>query len=203
MKRQIFQIISNIFHPLLSMVLATVMLVTVTPLVVWPSVFKWFIVGEVAFYSMLLPSLIIVLLSKFGIIKNGVALRDRKDRIIPLGIQVVAYYFQAYTLSFQGIPSWALQYYYGAFLLASVCFVISIWWKISAHAAANASMATAALLLYYQFPNILPLILPLFFIVMTGFISSIRLYLGRHTLAQVACGALAGTVCMILGGLFV
>ncbi len=161
---------------------------------------RWFLVGEVSFYSMIVPSFIIIMLAHFGIVKNGVALRDRKDRIIPLGIQIGTYFIQALALQNQGLPSWALQFYYGAFLLALLAFVVSIWWKISAHAAGNAALATAWLVLYYRFPLLIPVYMPILWIVLTGLVCSIRLYLGRHTLGQVSAGALAGILCMLLGG---
>lgn len=200
MKVKIFQFISNLFHPLLSMTWATAFLLLFTPLVVLPSGVRWFLLLEVAFYSMVVPSLIIILLSYMGVVKNGVALRDRKDRIIPLGVQIITYALQAYALQQQGVPSWGLQFYKGAFLLALVAFVVSIWWKVSAHAAGNAALTTALFVLYFRFSQMMPIELPLLWLVLTGLVCSIRLYLGRHTLAQVSVGSLVGAMCMLLGG---
>ncbi|MBO6012127.1 MAG: hypothetical protein J6P82_01230 [Bacteroidales bacterium] len=201
MQRKILQFISNFFHPLLSMIWATILLVHFTPLKMLPVGHRWYLVGQVAFYSMIVPSLVILLLSMFGIVKNGVALRDRKDRIIPLGTQVLTYAIQAAVLQSQGLPFWATQFLKGAFLLALVAFVVSFWWKISAHAAGNAALATSMLILYSRFPMLMPLWLPLLLIVLAGLVCSCRLYLGRHTLGQIGAGALAGAVCMLLGGL--
>ncbi len=198
-KNRQLQLISNVFHPLLSMVWATVVLLMCSPAKFLPWSIKGFLLAEVAFYSLIVPSLIIILLARFGVVKNGVALRDRKDRILPLGIQVATYTVQVIALRAQGLPEWALQFYKGALLLAFLTFVVSMWWKISAHASGNAAIATALLVLYCKFPVFMPLWLPLFWIVVTGLVSSIRLYLNRHTLAQVACGALAGTVCILAG----
>lgn len=202
MKDKILQIISNLFHPLLSMAWATTILILFTPLAFLPADLRLFIVGEAAFYSLVLPALIIILLSKFGVVKHGIALRNRQDRLIPLGIQVVTYTILAFLLSYQGLPEWALQFYRGAALLALLFFIVTFWWKISAHAAGNASIAVVSLILHYKFTLIFPLWIPVAMIVITGLVSSIRVYLGRHTLGQVACGALAGTVCMLISGLF-
>jgi membrane-associated phospholipid phosphatase len=199
-KDKILQLISNVFHPLLSMVWATVILLFCSPVKFLPWGVKGFLLAEVAFYSLIVPSLIIILLARFGIVKNGVALRDRKDRILPLAIQVGTYTIQVMALQAQGLPRWALQFYWGALLLAWLTFVVSMWWKISAHASGNAAIATALLVLCCRFPSYMPLALPLFWIVITGLVCSIRLYLNRHTLAQVACGALAGMVCILVGG---
>ncbi|MBQ0056700.1 MAG: hypothetical protein KBT20_03490 [Bacteroidales bacterium] len=201
-KQIIFQSVSNLFHPLLSMLWATVLFVQYTPLVVQTTSVKLFLIGTVAFYSAILPSIIIMLMVGVGIVKNGVALRDRKDRIFPLGVQIITYAIQWYSLDYMGMPLWALQFYKGAFLLAALCFVVSFWWKISAHAAGNASIATAAIVLLWRFPTLMPIFVPVLMIVVTGFVSSIRIYLGRHTLAQVYAGSLAGITCMLLGAHF-
>lgn len=201
--KHLIQFISNIFHPLLSMTWATVLLVIYTPLCLLPLSTKLFLIGEVVFYSLLLPCLIIVSMVKLGGIKNGVALRDRKDRIIPLGIQVVFYVIQAYALSQQGLPDWAMCFYNGAVILAALFFVVTIWWKMSGHAGANAALATSAVVLYFIFPYMIPLALPILSIIMVGAVSSIRVYLGRHTLEQVFVGAAAGSICMLISYFFI
>lgn len=200
--KNLIQPISNLFHPLLSMSWATVMLVLFSPLNMLPAYVRAFMVAEVTFFSFILPCLLIVLMCKLGIVKNGFALRDRKDRIIPLGIQMLLYWVQYLALSNQGLPEWALVFYKGACLLSVFFFVVTIWWKMSGHAGSNAALATAALILYYEFPMVTPLALPILLIIVTGAVGSIRIYLGRHTLEQVSIGALAGSLSMIIPNLF-
>lgn len=201
--KRLIQPISNFFHPLLSITWAALISLYCTPLCVLPTAFRLGVLLEVMFLTFLLPSLIIVILSKLGIVKNGVALRDRKDRVIPLGVQMVLYVVLAILLTIQRLPSWALFVFYGAAALSVVYCIVTISWKISAHAGCNAALATVSLLFYYEFPTIMPLFLPLLLIVITGAVSSIRVYLGRHTLAQVGVGALAGTLLMCLSYLII
>ena len=202
MNNRIVQSISNLFHPLLSLTWATLLLVNFTPLVMLPTVTRWFLVGEVFFYSCMLPSLIFSLLSKIGIVKNGVALRDRKDRVFPLFIYMMLCYVQLRVLSVQGLPDWAMSCYLGGAFLSTIFAVVTIWWKISGHAAGNASVAVASLYLYYLFPTILPLWVPVVWIVLTGAVASIRVHLGRHTMAQVTAGMLAGALCIVVANAF-
>lgn len=197
MKQHIVQFISNLFHPLLSLTWAMLLLVLFSPLAVLPFRLKCFLVGEVCFYSFIVPCLIIILMAKVGIVKNGVALRDRKDRVIPLSVYMVLCFLQAYLLGLQQLPAWALYLFWGGAALSVIFVVVTFWWKISGHAAGNTSLAVGALLLYYQFPNVVPFIIPISLIVISGGISSIRLYLGRHTPAQIAAGTLAGALCML------
>lgn len=196
--KHLIQPLSNLFHPLLSISWAALLLVFFTPLCVLPSGFRVAMFMEVVFLTFLLPSVIIIFMAKIGLVKNGVALRDRADRVIPLCIQMVLYIVLCVLLKMQGLPMWALFVFYGAASLAVVYVIVTTFWKISAHAGCNAALATVALILYYEFPFIMPLFLPLLLIVLTGAVSSIRVYLGRHTLAQVSVGALAGTLLMSL-----
>lgn len=193
----ILQSISNCLHPLLMLTYAAVGLVLFTPLAVYPTLIKGFIVGEVFFYTCLIPVLVISLLYKLNIVGHW-ALRDRSDRLVPLGINALAYVVCVVALTRQGwLPSWGMSFYYGAILLAVVCWIVSFWWKISAHATGVASFATAMLLLYISFPTTFPLWLPLVAILVCGLVCSIRLYLGRHTLAQVAAGSCVGVIAIL------
>lgn len=198
MDNRIIQAISNIFHPLLSLTWVTVLLVIFSPLQHLQFANRFMLVGEVALMSFVLPCLVIILLSKLGIVKNGVALRDRKDRVIPLSFYMIFCFIQAHVLKSQELPEWAMIIYWGGAYLSVIFVIVTFWWKISGHAAGNSCLATAVLLLLYIFPNYIPLILPILLIILAGGVSSIRLYLGRHTPAQIAAGTLAGALSMLI-----
>ncbi len=197
MNQRIVQFISNLFHPLLSLTWAMVLLVLFSPLQILPLSHRFFLVGEVCFYSFIVPCLIIILMAKVGIVKNGVALRDRRDRVLPLSIYMVLCFLQVYLLGRQGLPDWAIFLFWGGAALSVIFVIVTFWWKISGHAAGNTSLAVGALLMYYQFPDIVPFAIPILLVVVSGGVSSIRLYLGRHTPAQIAAGTLAGALCMV------
>jgi membrane-associated phospholipid phosphatase len=185
------QFISNLLHPLLMLTYAAILLVTCTYLSVLPTSAKWIIVGEVFLLSCLLPNLCILLLYKLKIVGHW-ALRDRTDRALPLLINAIAYGVCTWTLSRQGLPQWVLSFYSGATILAFLCWAISFWWKISAHAAGISGATMVTFILYSLFPLTFPLWLPLLLVCLTGLLCSIRVYLGRHTMAQVIAGTLLG-----------
>jgi membrane-associated phospholipid phosphatase len=185
------QTVSNILHPLLMLTYAAILLVTNTYLAILPTASKLTIIGEVFALSCLLPILCILLLYKLRIVGHW-ALRDRTDRALPLLINALAYGVCAWILYVQGMPMWALTFYIGATVLAFICWAISFWWKISAHAAGISGATMVSFILYHLFPLTFPLWMPLLLICLTGLLSSIRVYLGRHTMAQVTAGTLLG-----------
>jgi membrane-associated phospholipid phosphatase len=69
----------------------------------------------------------------------------------------------------------------------SIVVVVTLYWKISVHAAGAASLATlVSALLEAKLLAVLP--------VPVLVVSWSRLYLGRHTLAQVVAGGILGAV---------
>jgi membrane-associated phospholipid phosphatase len=191
------QAVSNVLHPLLMLTYAAIVLVTCTPLAMLPTTNKWVLVGEVFLLSCLVPIVFILLLYKLKIVGHW-ALRDRTDRALPLLINAIAYGACAGILGSQGLPKWALAFYIGATILAFSCWGISFWWKISAHAAGISGATTVAFALYMLLPMMFPLAVPLTLVVLTGLLCSIRVYLGRHTMAQVTAGTLLGVVVIAL-----
>ncbi len=201
-KTTILQSISNMCHPLLSLTYAALLLMFFTPLQQLPLVMRWYIVGEVAFYTLLLPMICITILYKLHIIGHW-ALRNRVDRAIPLGINALCYGICSYALSSHGfLPAWALAVYWGATIMSVISWIISFWWKISAHAMGMTAVATLSLILSIWFPSMLPLWIALCLIVLTGFVCSIRVYLGRHTLGQVAAGSALGASVLTIAMLY-
>lgn len=197
MKEKIYQGVSNLFHPMFSMMWATIILINFTPLILMKTLAKWQLMGEVTLYTCILPVAVIYILFKKKKVQD-IALHNRRDRIIPLASQLVLLIVLTFLLIWQGLPFWVLRFFYGGIILSAIAFVVSAWWKISGHAMGNAAVTTASFMLYYRYPYIMPFIIPIGMMVITGFVASVRLYFDRHTLAQVAAGALAGTCCMLL-----
>jgi len=186
------QTISNIFHPLMTLTLVAIIICLFTPVQVLPFRFQAFFVGIVALHTLLLPAIIITLMHLFHIVGHW-ALRDRRDRMLPFFTNCICYTVNAVVLYRLGyFPQWLMVAYYGSVILTIIAWIVSIWWKISSHASANAAAATYSLLLYFFFPELMPLSIGMGFILVCGAVCSSRLYLERHTLAQVGAGTLLG-----------
>ncbi len=192
------QAISNCFHPLLILTIAAIVISIFTPLAIYPTQIKLFFVGEVFFYTLLMPVIAITLMHVFHLVGHW-ALRDRRDRALPFLVNFICYSMNLFALYHNGfMPRWVLAIYWGSVILTFVAWVISFWWKISAHASADMAGATTFLILYFWFPLSMPLWIGLASIIIVGMVCSSRIYLGRHTLAQVAAGSLLGVVSMLL-----
>lgn len=190
--RKILQFISNCLHPMLMSTYAAIILCCYTPLWVLPSGLKLFLIVEVLFYTCVIPFITIWLLYKLHLVGHY-ALRDRKDRGTPLFASLLAYIVCAYSLSRHGfIPIWGMNIYYGSVIITLIAWIVSFKWKISGHALAISGLTTAVWVLYILFPYIMPIWLPFILLILTGLLCSIRVYLGRHTLAQVSGGTLVG-----------
>ena len=191
---RLLQSLSNLFHPLLTLTYVALAICLFTPMVHTALATRAFVVGLIAFYTLVLPCIIIGIMHLFRVVGHW-ALRDRRDRAIPFFTNFVCYLVCALVLQrYHFFPAWFMIAFYGSTLVAFVMWIVSFWWKISAHAAANASGATYFLLLSFLFPDQVPVWLPLLAVIITGAICSIRLYLGRHTLLQVTLGSLLGLV---------
>jgi len=198
MSKGLAQTISNLFHPLLTLTYVALILCIATPLSILPIKFQTFFVGIVAFYTLLMPLFIIALMHIFHVVKHW-ALRDRRDRTIPLFANFVCYVVNAVVLTRYGyFPSWVLLAFYGSTLIAFVAWIVSFWWKISAHAAANAAGATYSFILFLFYPEVFPLWLCFVYIIVCGLVCSTRVYLERHDLAQVGAGSLLGVASILL-----
>lgn len=197
--KYLWQMISNVFHPILSMVWATLIVIFFSPIAMFPENARWALLVWVALFSFLIPTLLIGVLSAIGVVKHGVALHDRKDRFVPLGIDALCLLCLVFSLMRMGVFGWLIHFYWAAFFVVAACFLINLFWKVSAHAAGNAAITTACFVLYYANPLFVPLILPLGYLILTGLICSIRLYLGRHSFGQVAVGFSVGVIGTLLG----
>ncbi len=194
----LIQSLSNIFHPLLTLTYAALVICLFTSMWALPFQIKLWFVGMVALYTLVMPALVITLLHITHFIGHW-ALRDRRDRMVPFFTNFVCYLVNAIVLTRMGfLPDWVLMPYYGSVILTFVAWIVSWKWKISAHASANAAGATYFLMLSYFFPDTMPLWLSLFMVVEVGIVCSTRVYLGRHTLGQVAAGTLLGIFSILL-----
>lgn len=201
--RWLAQGLSHVFHPLFSLTYAALIICNYSQMVFLPMRAKVFFVGEVVFYTVLFPVLIIMLLHKFHVIGHW-SLRDVRDRTLPFLTNLICFTTNFLVMQrIQSLPQWVLVPYFASILLMFVAWVVSFWWKISAHASGNAACATFITILYYYLPDIVPLWLVFGWIIVLGLVCTARLYLGRHTLGQVAAGTLLGVITMhIAAGIY-
>ena len=132
--------------------------------------------------------LIIVYLVKTGRIKNYfIDVRRQRTKVyIPAGICTL---ISIGILFYLGAPLLLLAAVVAGFVTVIIFMILNIWWKISLHAAFMAGATTVSVVLYgYVATAGLVLLL---------LAAWSRIELGRHSVAQVAVGALLSTVVMM------
>jgi membrane-associated phospholipid phosphatase len=148
--------------------------------------------------TFVLPVFSIYALYRFGFITD-IKMETLADRRIPYLVTVAIYTFVAYffTMKLQQFPEVSLIITGIAFSISAVA-VISLYWKISAHAVGVSGMLGALIgtAIKYDSPFLFYPILGI--ILMAGFVMSARLHLNAHTPNQIMAGTGLGLTVSLL-----
>lgn len=154
--------------------------------------FKWFIIGMIFIYTFALPSYLIYLMYRWGMIQS-LKLENLNERRLPYFLTAAIYGILGYFLFTKNamlFPSAFILWSIAAVIL--LVGVISLWWQISAHAAGIGGMIGALAGLIVRYGESALFIPMLCVIVFAGFLIGARLQLNAHTPAQVSAGAVLG-----------
>lgn len=194
--------ISFLMHPLpLPCLMLGLMMIFAPELIPTDSQQKhWLLVGLFFISTFVLPGLSVLSLRLFGNI-TSLTMTRREDRRLPF-LFVTAIYLIATAFFFRTFPQ--LPFVNLAIACITLCLivltVVSIYWKISAHAIAAGGVTgiVTALIHYYQNPALVfPLVM---LVVLSGAVMWARLYLNHHKPAEVWAGWFTGF--MLCLGLF-
>lgn len=146
----------------------------------------------VAGITVVIPMLLVLMLKKLGLV-DDVGLNNRKERLIPYIITIVAYAATAWFMAAKHAPIWLSMFFAGGAVAALINLAINFRWKISAHAAGIAGVV--ALLVHiakdgYAEPETYTWLIVT--IALAGLLGSARVWLGRHTVWQVVAGYAVG-----------
>lgn len=189
--------LSVVLHPLFVPFYVMLLLVAgPTQLSYFPTSVKFYLLWVTALYTAVIPLLSVGLLRSMGRI-TSLAIDDRRERILPLVIGIVCYLLCAATVA--RIPSAMIV---RKFMLAGACcelfcLAVTLYWKISLHLATQG--AVAAFLILLTFGNAGNLTGALAVAVLcAGALASARLWLGCHTIRQIAAGYAGGFITAVL-----
>ena len=197
-QQNISKIISIIFHPLL--------IPTYTLLIVFNSgTFYSYIPFHtqrvfyvlIALTTFVIPISIMPFLLNLKIVSSFM-LQERKDRIIPLIITSISYFFTLYLLSrlpFH-VPEFINIFVFSSAILIFTTLIISLKWKISAHAIGIGGLLGSIIIFsiaYYA--NLIYIVALIAFI--SGLVGYSRLFLQEHKPLQVYSGFVLGFFGMI------
>lgn len=200
LSNRIATILSVIFHPLILTTYLFAILFLITPDLVGVSALELPAIGSLLLLLFLntfvAPSLVIYYMHKFGV-TSTLQVENLEERRLPYVASIIIYAIATYLFGWklQQIGELAPQI---SILLASatisliMIFVISLFWKISAHATGFGGMLGTMICLLIRFDEALLLYPFLVAVIITGLVMSARLYLNAHTPGQILAGLAGG-----------
>ncbi len=182
-------ILSWVLVPLLMPFYATLFLFSLSPLHAAAPSAKIVVSLIIFAINVALPMILVYLLKLFGLVQD-VGLNNRRERLIPYIITILAFAGSGWFMAVKGAPMWIVMFYLGGALAGLINFIINFRWKISAHAAAVAGVIAMLVRLRLEWDGSSNEILvwTLIWILLAGLLGSARVWLGRHTVWQVIAG---------------
>lgn len=184
--------ISSMMSPLLMPTYGVFLALWVTVLCYIPFGTRLMVLIVVAGITCLLPMVFIALLHNAKIITDK-RLVNHRERWLPYIFTLACYVASVFYLRHVHSPAWMLAMMWGGVLTVAVMGIITIWWKISAHAAGVAgllamlmNMHSLGLGAFSLFGTICVTIL------LCGAVCTSRLILGRHNFLQILAGFVCG-----------
>lgn len=153
---------------------------------------KWGITLIIALINVVIPSILIMMLKKIGFIQD-IGLNGRKERLIPYIVTIVCMGATALFIRLKHGPEWFVMFYAGGGVAAIINLLVNFRWKISAHAAGIAGIVALLIRILHDgtpMPGLFTWLIV--WIAASGLMGSARVWLGRHTAAQVLAGFAVG-----------
>jgi hypothetical protein len=134
------------------------------------------------------------------LIKN-IKLSNRKERIFPLSITIIFYFFTYLILHKLIAPIIIQNFILGSFISILLLLLINLKWKISAHMIGIGGIVGLILALSMKLIINLQVIIMTLFVV-SGILGSVRLYLNEHNPLQIYSGFMLGLLVVLTTILF-
>lgn len=186
------QTLSAVFSPVLVPTIATFMALWLSRLSALPLGTRLSVAVIVFAITCLVPVAVIVMMMKMGKVSDS-SISDRKQRGVPYTVTGLCYIATAVIMSVKYAPHWFVYFFAGAAVAVAIAFFINFAWKISAHGTTMGGLIALTVFLSARglaTAPMLPWIIAA--VVAAGAVGSARLYLERHTPAQVYAGIALG-----------
>lgn len=190
--------LSWILVPLMMPLYGTIMIFTQSILAFTSTPTRWLVSLVIAAITIVVPMALVVLLKRFGVVQD-LGLNNRRERFIPYIITILSMGGAGLFMLYKHAPLEIGMFYIGGAVAATVCMLVNFWWKISAHAAGIAGIVALLVRLGgdgLPHPHLLTWLVV--WVVLSGLMGGARVWLGRHTVAQVICGYAVGFTSVIL-----
>lgn len=197
----LMQSISSLFHPLLMATYTSMLLYLIFPSIFSPIPIQSipYFIGAIFLTTFLIPAISILLLKLTKRISN-LELTNREERIIPF-ISIALFYGVTTYLFYvkMNLTSTIMTVMIIATALIVALTIISLSYKISVHAAGIWGICGITCAMYLQLLDEPSIGLLTFLFLSAGITSVSRLYLNRHTPAEIWLGSFVGFLFCLIG----
>ncbi len=195
------KIISFIFQPIFAgLYCCLIMLATTTHFDSYNAMGKTVFFSIIAGFTIILPMLIILIAYRLGKISD-LGMTERSQRT-PIYLATITSNLLAIFLIFRVVQDYIFAYFmvFALFSVALITF-INLFWKISSHTCGMGIISSfviyLAMLFDYDYVYLFSLV-----VLVSGVVAFARLYLNKHTLAQVFAGYFAGLIPLVIATIF-
>jgi hypothetical protein len=200
--RMLAQAVSWVAHPLFIPAIIAGILLFMHPIneLMVPYDIRIRIMAMVMINTVLFPGLLVFLLFRLGFL-NSIYMESQKDRIIPLVVGIM-FYFWAYYVgrNLEAIPKSLQQWLLGVFLCSCAAMFTNIFKKISLHGIGMGGAITFCAWQQATDTHWPPfLLIPV--LLLGGIVGTARLIRGVHEPSDVYAGYLAGAICQVAAGI--
>ena len=192
------RLVSAVFHPLFMPSICMVILFSIPSYVAFSvsAQAQRLIIIIVFINTCVAPLLSILFLKRIGMISD-IMLDERADRIYPVLITTLFYFFTWYLFRQANLPSLMIYFIVSATILTLIGFVITFYWKISIHMMSMGGFTGFLIAVSMALRYDLPLLI-IASILISGFLGTARIKLNAHNPTQVYAGYLTGVLVMLL-----
>ncbi|MFV0469485.1 MAG: phosphatase PAP2 family protein [Dysgonomonas sp.] len=187
----IAQIFSVVFQPLFMSFYGVLLLFYYTNFFFFYANMTWFILGTVLLFTCLIPMLFILSLRMSGVVKDY-TLSEKKERHLPYIICLLSNIALVVYLYNVNLQIWFLGLLAAPVLVLLIGFIVNFFWKISAHMLGIGGLIGGLMSVCVNVNKQNPFLLFMLLFILAGCLGVSRLYLKRHTPAQVYIGFGAG-----------
>lgn len=191
--KTLLTLITYIFQPLLIPTYCIILLLQIDPFVSLPLTYKLLAIGGTIICTLILPAIPILVMIRKGQIKD-IFISNRRERTIPYLASIFAYIVWLFYLSNIQFPPTLVIVAGGSLLSIAGMILINFKWKISAHTAGMGGLVGSIVAVSYL-ATILPTLLIVLSIVLSGLVAISRIELKAHTPKQIAGGFVWGFLC--------
>ena len=187
------KIVSILLHPLLMPFYVLILVFNIQSIFsLIPSVTKWYCFLVTGITLFLIPLLCMPILKHFRLIRDF-SLEDEMDRIWVLLVMGASTFFGFWLLSDISYTDVIQRLYLILIILETSSLSITSKWKISLHMVGIGGVCGLLFILGYKYFGHTEVWL-MIWLLLAGLLASSRLYLGKHTPAQVYVGFILGNL---------